>query len=217
MNKIKKIIISLSLFCVSSSSFSQQISTDPSVVQPTKINRDFSSTDIATLNNLLARQDYIPGFYEAFSKMNVPADKQIKYLEDRKYDGHVPLYWLMADYYAKKGMELETHKWLYIATILTQQDASLCSDQSSKIASQKIMRAFPDASDLARRTPQYITNAMDEVIYFINNLKVRSNPAWACGFGNQGIAPNGNILVPQYSWNTIRRTVLEKYTSNHRK
>ena len=184
---------------------------DPGVVGPVKIHRDYSYEQINRFNDLLDKQDYVT-FYDVFQNTDVSGDNYIKFLLDRQRAGHVPLYWLMANYYATIKNESETHKWLYIATIMTQQDAALCSDQTSKFASQKLMRAFPLAPDLVRITPQYTPIVMPEVIYFIQNLKSRSNPIWACNFGQGQLAAKGSALIPQTSWDSQRKKIFKQYT-----
>lgn len=181
-----------------------------------KILNDYKDSDIKLLNSYLLKQDYI-GFYNIFGKINVQPAKQIKYLEEKKFEGHTPLYWLMADYYAKNKNEREAHKWLYIATIMTQQDAALCYDISSKYASQQLLRSFPAAPDLIRRTPQYTNDAMSDVIFFIQNLKTRTNPEWACHFGNQPNNSVSDVLIPRESWAYTRKQIFDSYISNFKK
>ena len=219
--KFKKIIYVLSIsFLLLNTSFAEDSSNkiigDNKPLSPIKIKSNYSSEDINTLNMYLEKQDYV-GFYDYFQKTNVAGVSQIKYLEEKKYDGHVPLYWLMAEYYAKSHHDSETHKWLYIATIMTQQDAALCSDTTSRFASQKLLKTFSSAADLVRTTPQYINNAMAETIFFIENLKTRTGPQWACNFGEQQLNPNASILIPKQNWAGVRKKIFDNYTSKFRK
>lgn len=217
--KIKKLLLT-SLFLFSSSlAFSQTtpiIGLDKTPVQTDeekrKIqNQGYTSEQIGKLNDLLVKQDYIT-FYDMFEQWNVGADNQFKYLYEKRYDGHIPLYWLMAEYFAKKNDAPETHKWLFIATITTQQDASLCTDPTANNASQKLLRAFPLASDIVRKTPQYTNDAMREVIFFIQNLRNRSNPIWACNFGENELRSTDNILISKDLWDAHRKKVFDKFT-----
>lgn len=170
----------------------------------------YNDDEIRKLNSLLEEQNYI-AFYDLFNSLNVYSDAQYEYLSSKKYLGHVPIYWLLADYYAKQKEAEETHKWLYIATIMTQQDAELCSDNTSTGASRKLMRSFPAAAELTRATPEYIFPVMKEVIFFVENIKERSNPIWACNFGEEYLPPESKVLTPEHTWENTRRMVLARY------
>ena len=217
MNKHKKTITSIILSLISFSSFSQVmpiIKAEEEInIQNNENQKGYSSSQISTLDELLSKQDYI-SFYSNFEQMNVGADKQIEYLFNKRMDGHIPLYWLMADYYAKTNQPAETHKWLFIATILTQEDAELCTDPTSRYASQKLLKAFPAANEIVRRTPQYTNDAMREVIFFIQNLRVRSNPIWVCNFGEKELKSTDNVLISKDLWDMARKKVFDKYTAD---
>jgi hypothetical protein len=189
---------------------------DPRVVQPQSFDNDYNPDQLTKLNGLLSQQDYV-GFFSYIKDLDVKDAYYIKFLESKKYDGHVPLYWLMADYYATHNNEQETHKWLYIATIMTQQDSYLCSDNSARYAAQKLSRAFPKTIDVTQRTPQYIDSVMPEVIYFIQNLKQRSDPKWACNFGEQDLPSSANITIPQANWKKQRDIVFKRFTDKYQR
>jgi hypothetical protein len=218
MYKIKSLIIFsiIQLLTITSYCYAEDNKINSSITPTIEIQKKYSNEDILKLNSLLEQQDYI-GFYNVFSKINVSSNQQIEYLNSKKSDGHTPLYWLMADYYAKQNNIPETHKWLYISVIMTQQDASLCSDTTSKYASQKLLRSFPAAPDLTRKSPEYVNPAMAEVVFFIQNLKTRTNPIWACNFGQQQLNPSANPLLPKSSWHAIRENVLNTYSNNFNK
>lgn len=170
----------------------------------------YTQEEIYKLNILLEEQNYIK-FYEVFQELNVQKQAQYQYLSSKKYLGHVPLYWLLADYHAKEKDIEDAHKWLYIATIMTQQDAEICTDTTSTGASRKLMRAFPTAPEVTRATPEYIYPVMKEVIFFVENIKERSNPIWACNFGEEYLPPQSNVLINKNNWENTRRIVLARY------
>lgn len=196
--------------------FETKIVSPSSPNKPVVAQNGYTADEINNLNLLLQKQNYI-AFYDLFEKLNVGSDAQIKYLNEKRLDGHVPLYWLMADYYAKKNEGPETHKWLYVATIMTQQDAELCTDNSAKNASIVLLRSFPAIADLQRKTPQYTEDAMRDVIFFIQNLRTRSNPVWACNFGSKTISATDNILIRPDLWEATRKKVFDRFTENYRK
>lgn len=183
-------------------------SLENKVNEPTR--EDYTQEEIYKLNELLEKQNYI-SFYDLFQSLNVSGIKQIDFLDKNKYKGHVPLYWLMADYYAKVNNIEQTHKWLYIATIMTQQDAEICTDTTSTGASRKLIKAFPLSTEITRATPEYIYPIMKEVIFFVENIKERSHPIWACNFGEVDPIPGHTILYSENSWDSTRNTVLQRY------
>jgi hypothetical protein len=137
-------------------------------------------------------------------------------LISKKDEGHIPLYWLMADYYGKQpGKEEETHIWYYIAIIMTAQDSYLCYDPTTKYATEKLSRSFPQALDTIRKTPQYSEPAMRQVVFFITNIKHRINPQWVCVFGTSPVIAKNNILIPQSQWAEERQKIFKKFTQNY--
>lgn len=227
---MKKIMASLMMtslsFCFNASSLAQNKEIKNDIVNKQSFNNmeklsnnygtDFNNEEKILLENLLEKQDYT-SFYDVFQKSKSTLDKKIEYLNLKKDDGHVPLYWLMADSYAKVKNELDAHFWLYVATIMTQQDAELCYDTTAKFASQKLLRAFPAAPDLTRRTPSFIKPSMDKTIFFIQNLKIRTNPIWACALGTNPVLPGNRILHDRGSWAETRKRVFDLYTKNYTK
>lgn len=208
--QIVKTLIFLSYLCFANT-YAQNIEQNK-----TSIAKDYNQEQLALLNGLLDRQDYAT-FYEKFKSINVQSSSQIKYLDDLKHVGHTPLYWLMADYYAKNKNPFQTHKWLYIATIMTQQDSYLCVDGSSKFATQKLLRSFPSTTDITLKTPTEISRAMPEVIFFIENLKTRTNPSWACMFGEYPVTNKDRILTSKSNWASTRAKVFSTFTKNYKK
>lgn len=176
----------------------------------------FTSEQIQTLEGFLKKGEYQEFFVE-IKKYKVSKDQYIKYLQAKQYEGHIPLYWLIADYYAKENNPIETHKWLYIALIMTQQDSYLCSDSTARNAPRTISVSFQTPIDVTRKTPQHIDTAMREVIYFITNLKTRISPLWACYYGEETIPKGNNVLIPQGSWNDVRANVFKRFTEKYQK
>lgn len=188
---------------------------ETSVVNPVKIPSGFSTEQQVYLDNLLREQNYFE-FYEKIKNINIPPDLYIKYLSSKKYEGHVPVFWLMAEHYAKNNNPSETHKWLYIAVIMTQQDSFLCSDTTSKFAAQKLNRQFLVPLDVSRKTPQYIKSSMREVIYFMDNLKERSDPKWSCVFGDN-YEMYKEKTISRSLWKEKREEIYKKFTAEYQK
>ena len=184
------------------------------------INESVSSSKISDskfeiLNQSLREQDY-PKFYEAIKTIS-KKDDYIKYLTSKISEGHPPLYWLIADYYAVNNNAKETHKWYYISIIMTQQDSALCKDLSSRFATQKILKQFPEVLSVTRQTPQLIQPAMTDVIFFLDNIKVRTDPKWTCDFGDNSFIYPINKTIPKSEWLEKRSIVLKKFTEQYLK
>lgn len=217
----QKIIFSIITLLFSLTSFAQEnnkidikkdISSKGSVI---KVNKFFTDEQLNSLNNLLTKSDYI-NFYNYIKKTNVSGEQYINYLESKKYEGHIPLYWLMAEYYSKQpNKEEETHIWFNTAIIMTQQDSYLCNDPTAKYAPEKLSRGFPNALTIIRSSPQYNDSAMRQVIFFISNLKTRINPVWVCSFGNSPVIEGRSALIPNNFWAEERSRVFQKFTKNY--
>lgn len=182
-----------------------------------KNEKDFSLSQRNELDNLLKKNLY-PQFYEAIKNTKVGGTKYISYLDSKKDEGYIPLYWLMADYYAQQpNRELDAHIWYYTAIIMTSQDARLCYDQTSKFATEKLTRAFPKSVDIIRKTPQFTEEAMRKVIFFIPNIKKRITPDWVCIFGNEPVREGNRVLLDKDQWDTERQKIFTKFTKNYNK
>lgn len=177
-------------------------------------NIKYTDQQIEFLNRLLKEQNYSK-FFSEIQSLKVSKTSYIDYLKSKKYDGIIPIYWLMADYYAQQKNYLKTHKWLYIALIMTQQDSYLCYDQSARNAPRILLHDFPKTLDLTRDSPEYIDQVMPEVVFFIQNLKNRINPIWACSFGINPPIKGNNILIPKENWSSTRAQVLEHFSKNY--
>lgn len=229
-NKIKNIfklsLISGILSLVSFNCFSQQhinnshqqlqiLETDKrkgsDAVEPKIVKKTISALDQHRFNQALKTQNYI-SFYDEFAKYNSLPYEQLKYLDSKLYDGHAPIYWLVADLHSKLGNDYETHKWLYIAIIMTKQDSELCSDHTAKNAVNYLLKAFPKATEISRTTPHNVKPAMNEVIFFLNNLKQRSNPIWACSYGTHKLLAHQVPLIPEQRWDIVRKQVFDDFT-----
>ncbi len=217
----KKIMFSF-LLIFSSYSFSQPTLTNQPLTQENKkinnneVQINFTSAQISTMNEHLSKGEY-QEFFSIITKAKVSKNNYISFLKSKEDQGHIPLYWLMSDFYAKEKNESETHKWFYIALIMTQQDSYLCKDQTAKNAPRTLMNFFPDALYLTRDTPKNIEPAMREVIYFISNLKNRINPIWVCFYGTKPITKTNDILIDTANWKRIREQVFSKTTEKFQK
>ena len=138
-----KLLITLSL--IPNFVFAQQ-NTDPSKqLAPNKIEasqqtspqttnrKDLTNDQINQLNLLLYQQKY-EEFFTELKKINPTDASYISYLNSKTQEGHIPVYWLMSEYYAKNNKLLDAHKWFYISLITTQQDSYLCNDITARNA-----------------------------------------------------------------------------------
>lgn len=197
-----------------SSAFSQEINNTNLNKNNVQQSNNYTDAQIEYLNQLLKEQNYSQ-FFSTIKKINVSNSSYINYLNSKKYDGIIPIYWLIADYYANQKNYLKTHKWLYISLIMTQQDSYLCYDESARNAPRILLHYFPKTLDLTRDSPQYIEQVMPEVVFFIQNLKHRINPIWACSYGVNPPIKGNNILIPEANWSSTREQVLEHFAKNY--
>lgn len=196
---------------------------DPSfkIIETTKIPlptidlSGYSGDELVLLSDILYEQNYIK-FQSVFNNLNKTDQDKISYLVAQQNKGHTPLYWLMADLYAKTKQPLQAHKWLYVSTIMTSQDAALCADRTANYATQKLLRTFSHAADLTRKTPKYINPAMVEVMSFMENLQTRTNPEWVCKLGTQPVDADQPKLIEKRDWARIRSDIYNKYTSKYK-
>jgi hypothetical protein len=223
--QMKKIFLPLMLFLCSSISLAQNTDTDLNIFEPTNqtkqsITKKQSNKNPLTpekeqiLNELLSRSSY-QDFFNTIKAYEIKDGEYIKYLLSKSDQGHVPLYWLISDYYAKKMQPKETHKWLYISIIMTQQDSYLCYDSTAKNAPRILLRSFPDTVEITRKTPQHIQEVMGDVFFFIYNLKQRITPDWACKYGQVGVISNNNSILPKSEWNNKRQEVLKRFSDKY--
>jgi hypothetical protein len=222
MKQIMKpaILITLmaTLFCVNVYAQPEPISpldlVKPIITKPIQL-KPMSKNTLDVLNATLRTQDYAK-LYDVMSSL-VKNEDYINFLLSKVSEGHPPVYWLMADYYSLNNNPKETHKWYYIAIIMTQQDSAVCLDLSARFAAQKTMKGFPEVLTVTRKTPQFTQQAMTEVIFFLESLKQRANPAWACSFGdNENLYPNEKTIKP-YLWPSKREEILKKFSNSFSK
>ncbi len=173
----------------------------------------YSEENEYLLKDLLKKENYID-FYKAIISIPIKKEAFLKFLLENRFEGHVPVYWMLTDYYSKEGMAEETHKWYYIALIMTQQDSYLCIDTSAKGTPRYLMKFYMEALSLTRKTPQYIDPAMREVVFFLDNLKTRSHPSWVCRYGQITGYSNPNGLIDKNNWKETRATVLKRFTDS---
>lgn len=186
----------------------------PVITKPITL-KPMSKDNLEILNSTLRTHDYAK-LYEIMSSLTKNED-YINFLLSKVNEGHPPVYWLMADYYSLNNNPKETHKWYYVAIIMTQQDSALCLDLSARFAAQKTMKSFPEVLTVTRQTPQFTQQAMTEVIFFLESIKQRANPSWACSFGdNEHLYPTEKTIKP-YLWPSKRAEVLKKFSSSFSK
>ncbi|NCP98128.1 hypothetical protein GW796_07385 [archaeon] len=216
MNKIIKpliLVIILTLNSINSFSQDKKNSLVNSPEQSQKnIEIKFSYEQIAKLDDYLLHGQY-QEFFNLIQNTQVSKKNYLDYLLSKQNEGHIPLYWLISDYYAKENNQQETHKWFYISLIMTQQDSYLCSDLTARNAPRILMKSFSTSVDVTRVSPQLIDSSMKEVIYFINNLKERIDPIWVCYYGNNGVLTGNNVLIPRSQWSNERKNVFNRFTS----
>ena len=212
-NMKNKIIITLLASIFSFNAYAQKGNVSPldlvtpaiKSVQLKKMNKEI----LEVLNTTLRTNDYFK-LFEITSSL-LKDEEYIKFLLSKVNEGHPPIYWLMADYYSLNNNPKESHKWYYIAIIMTQQDSALCLDSSARFSSKKIIKYFPEALTVTRQTPQFIQPAMTEVIFFLENIKQRANPAWVCSLGdNEHMYLSEKTIKPNL-WSEKRVEVLKNF------
>lgn len=222
---MKKTILVLSILLSMQNTFAQttpKVETPPNTVinklnSINTENKPLKEENIKELNFLLSQNNY----NEFFSKIGLYTTKTspdyIKYLNSKVQDHHIPLFWLMAEHYAMLKNYPETHKWLYTAMIMTQQDAALCSDRTARFASQKLLRFFPSIMDAINVSPFEINKGMQQTIFFIQNIRDRQSPSWACFYGEEKLNYGANVLISKTLWDIERRAVFKTFTEKYMK
>lgn len=185
-------------------------------IEQTIPDQPYTPEQIQALNTHLAKNDY-QEFFTLLKKYKVSPNHYINFLLSKKSDGIVPVYWLIANHYAKEKNELETHKWLYTSLIMTQQDAYLCKDETAMQATNKLMEFFPETIYLTRNSPNLIEPAMREVVFFVQNLKKRIRPEWACYYGSEKLDPSKGLLVNESEWSSRRTYIFNRFISKYQK
>lgn len=181
--------------------------------QNKNIATNYSSDVTFKLNNDLEKQDYTDFF--SLLKNNIVSDESyIQFLNAKKDEGHVPIFWLLSDYYAKKNDIINTKKWLYIAIITTNQDYELCIDKSAKYANQKLTRYFNTSFDIDVKSPEKNKQAIQDAILFITNMKKRAHPRWVCLYGDHPVILQERDTIQREMWQQIYAQVLNKYSDS---
>lgn len=185
------------------------------VVTVIKNNEDkipyYSDVQIRKLNELLANEDY-SNFFDYFSSIVVNDKAPIKYLLSKTNEGHIPLFWLMSNTYAFDSDAFNTHKWLYVALIMTTQDSRICLDSTAVTAPKNLLREFPKILSITTRTPQHIKPAVEDATRFIRSLKNRTNPKWVCTYGTGIINSYKTTTTYEPStWELTRKDVLLEF------
>lgn len=223
-NLFNKTLIISSLLFFSSQSFTQtttikqpETSTNPvvnSISQPNKL-APINQSHINILNQHLSKANYNSFFNFISENIDTSHPNYIKYLMTHVESYHVPIYWLIADYHAKQKNSLDTHYWFYTAMIMTQQDASVCSDKSSRSASHQLLRFFPNILNILNKTPHNIRPGMQKAMFFVQNVKTRKSPLWVCSYGSEGVTFMGNPLIPKDLWSQEMHDTFRHITRNH--
>lgn len=220
MKKSLLILLCFSLFTINS--FADVNKNNPSKKSLLDIEKQYSNTVDYTKEDKqkmiqLLNQDSYGEFFSYIKTHPVSSNYYIIFLESLKNEGHIPVYWLMAEYYStQKDKELETHIWYYTAIIMTTEDANLCTDPTAKYAADKISKKFKNSYDLVNKTPQYIIPAMREVTFFLQNLKQINPPNWVCAYGTSKSITGNNILIDSVYWTETRERILNSFINNYR-
>lgn len=175
---------------------------------------EFSEFQINKLNNFLKNEQY-PNFYEYINSINITEDGILSYLLSKTTEGHIPVYWMLAHLYSLEKQQENTHKWFYVALIMTEQDADICSDSSAKIASKTLLRNFHSIVDIINISPQYIVSSMKFAGDFVRKLSNRSDPKFVCSYGTNVLVEEANYAIPSKHWKQTRaetlKRILERY------
>lgn len=223
---MKKTILSISMMMFMQFSFAQTPTSNTEQQSNPVINRlnnvvvenkPLKEENIKELNAALVENNYSEFFSKIATYTTKTSQDYIKYLNSKVSEHHIPVYWLMAEHYALMKNYPETHKWLYTAMIMTQQDAALCSDRTARFASQKLLRFFPSIMDAINVSPFEIDKAMQQTIFFIQNVKDRKPPNWVCFYGEEKLNYGANILINKSLWDFERRTVFKTFTEKYSK
>lgn len=174
----------------------------------------FTRDEIRTLDLFLQAENYTK-FYDYLNTLYVEDQGMIKYLLSKSSEGHIPTYWLLANLYSLANDFPNTHKWLYIALIMTQQDAELCTDASARVAPKTLIRDFNNVVDVTNRSPQFIVSGMKDAAYFIRSLNQRTRPDWVCSYGTSNMATDAHITIPPTFWNKVRAEKMAEIISRY--
>lgn len=169
---------------------------------------DFGQMDLAL------RQKKYDTFFGIVSELKSD-NSIIEFLESKTHYGHIPVYWVLADIHSRRKSGFDAHKWLYIATITTEQDIALCGDKAVEGNTKRILKSFPDAMYYTRSTPYYIKDAMQKTYEFISNISERQPPDWVCQLRDPGFKKKPRP-VNKAKWDSERSKVLEKYAGAYK-
>ena len=165
---MKKFLIALSLFIpiISIADNIKEKINNTSVPSRNIPSGELKSLQRNQLESFLNKNQY-PEFFEKFNIAYPSYSKDsLEFLELRKHDAHVPIYWLLADHYAKNNNAKETHRWLYVAIAMTEQDATLCTDKSAMHAPKKILRHFSSIYDTINKSGTEINQGLAFASFF---------------------------------------------------
>lgn len=214
---MKKIIIFIFTICCSFQNIFAKPISDQNFDNPKENINLISGKDIENLNNLLLKQKY-DELYVYLSKNFKKDQRYLSFLKNNANDGHVPLYWLLADYYSleKEINTIELNKWFNIAKIMTLQDSLTCKDITASKAIVELNKKFPSIEKELNKIKEnpYIYS---EVLFFMQKIKKRSHPKWACIFGNNYDKLYPNITKNENEWAEVRKNVIKQLEKNNYK
>jgi len=220
---LKKILFMFSLLLTLHNFSFSQIAPMPPLGQTNQATNVSPNTGTAEINQqhktildqFLNQNNYHSFFSYLKENINKNSKSYLNYLLSQKNSNHVPIYWLLADFYARNNQAEETHTWFYTAMIMTQQDASVCSNRTARSASHQLLRSFPDILTVLNRTPQYINPSMQKAMFFIQNIRVRKHPGWACLYASQTSIATHNPLIAPSMWSKRMMDTFRELTQNH--
>ncbi len=166
----------------------------------------------ASLEDLLKKEDY-PSFFFLIEKMQLNPKDYEAFLKNQQDSGHIPIYWLLSEMYARENKPIESQKWLYIASITTRQDSEICRDKTSSKATKTLFNYFKFPVEMAQQNSENNSKIMPDVIFYVQNIKKRSNPSWACVYGDFYKEVKNNPVIDEQYWRIQRNKTLNKFIS----
>lgn len=183
--------------------------------------RTITQFDMGQIEIALQQNKY-DVFYDTITQLKAD-DNLTKFLESKIHSGHIPIYWVLADLHSRKKSGIDAHQWLYVATIMTEQDVYLCGDKNLSGVTKNIVRSFPETIYYTRSTPHYINEAMTRTYNFIVGIKDRQPPDWICKVMKDGAEENKKGKkknkargVPRSKWEAVRMEILEEFAGKYK-
>lgn len=142
-----------------------------------------------------------------------PTQTSIPVLRKMANENYVIAQWLLADALALQGQDAEATTWLYMASLGTRMDASLCRNKNSTLIEYRFLDAFRPQFDRIRVHPQNRYNAlMQSVAFHKGRLRQSADPTWVCSMVAQETKrPSKNLTVSSEAWPNNRQRILVEY------